>query len=54
MEVIMGVKPLNEIPTKNQKLIKRVEEWAELCKPTGIYWCDGIRAEYDRLMGEMI
>ena len=50
----MVVKHLNGIPTKNQKLIKWVEAWAELSKPAGGNWCDGTRAEYDRLTGEMI
>ena len=54
MEAIMGVKHLNEIPTRNQKLIKWVVEWAELCKPQSVHWCDGTPAEYDRLMGEMV
>ncbi|MFA7230165.1 MAG: hypothetical protein WC071_02730, partial [Victivallaceae bacterium] len=48
------VKHLNAIPTKNAKLIKWVENWAELCKPEGIYWCDGSQQEYDRLCQEVI
>ena len=48
------VKYLNEIPTKNEKLIKWVENWAEICKPTGVYWCDGSKAEYDRLCDELV
>ncbi len=50
----MGVKYLNDIPTKHKKLIALVEEWANLCRPTGVYWCDGTQEEYDRLTNEMI
>ena len=48
------IKTLNAVPTKHEKLVKWVQEWAELCKPEGIYWCDGSRAEYDRLCDEMV
>ncbi len=40
--------------TNNQKLIKWVNEWAELCKPDKIHWCDGSDAEYNRLMNDMV
>jgi phosphoenolpyruvate carboxykinase (GTP) len=39
---------------KNVKLNKWVQEAAALCQPDSIYWCDGSKAEYDRLMGQMI
>ncbi|MEG1980378.1 MAG: hypothetical protein RR060_06600, partial [Victivallaceae bacterium] len=48
------VKHLNAIPTKNEKLVQWVESWAALCKPEGIYWCDGSQAEYDRLANELV
>lgn len=48
------VKHLNAVPTKHAKLVKWVEEWANICQPTGIYWCDGSKAEYDRLSEEMV
>jgi phosphoenolpyruvate carboxykinase (GTP) len=41
-------------PTSHQKLIKWVEEWATLCQPDAIHWCDGSRAEYDRLAAELV
>lgn len=50
----MSINHLNEIPTKNKKLIKWVEDWAGICKPDGIYWCDGSTAEYTRLKEEAI
>ena len=40
--------------TNNQKLIRWVNEWAELCQPEKVYWCDGSEAENDRLMAEMV
>jgi phosphoenolpyruvate carboxykinase (GTP) len=38
--------------TQNQKLISWVNEWAELCQPEKIYWCDGSEAESRRLLDE--
>ncbi|MDD3153884.1 MAG: phosphoenolpyruvate carboxykinase (GTP) [Victivallaceae bacterium] len=48
------MKNLNAVPTKHAKLVAWVNEWASLCKPEGIYWCDGTQAEYDRLCNEMV
>ena len=49
------IKQLNAVPTKNAALVKWVNEWAEICQPSnGVYWCDGSKAEYDRLCEEMI
>lgn len=48
------VKYLNAVPTTNAALVKWVEEWANICKPEGIYWCDGSKEEYDRLCNEMV
>lgn len=39
---------------RNAKLKVWVEEAAALCRPETICWCDGSRAEYDRLMGQMV
>jgi phosphoenolpyruvate carboxykinase (GTP) len=38
-----------DAPTKNQRLISWVEEFAELTQPEAIHWCDGSAEEYDRL-----
>ena len=40
--------------TSNQKLINWVNEWAELCQPEKVYWCDGSEEENSRLLGEMV
>ena len=40
--------------TNNQKLITWVKEWAELCQPEKVYWCDGSEDENTRLLGEMV
>ena len=37
-----------EIP-KNDKLLKWVEETAEMCEPERIHWCDGSQDEYDEM-----
>ena len=39
---------------KNEKLNQWVRESAELCEPEAIYWCDGSKEEYDRLMAQMV
>ena len=42
-----------EVP-QNEKLLKWVEEAAELCKPERIHWCDGSQEEYDELCGLLV
>jgi phosphoenolpyruvate carboxykinase (GTP) len=39
--------------SKNAKLNAWVQEVAELCRPDAVEWCDGSRAEYDRMMALM-
>ena len=39
---------------KNKKLIQWVQETAELCRPSSVYWCDGSQEEYDRLCQQMV
>jgi len=41
-------------PTKNEKLNSWVKEVAAMCQPDDIYWCDGSKDEYDRLMKQMV
>ena len=45
---------LNAAPTGNARLIAWVNEWVKICKPDAVYWCDGSRAEYDRLCNELV
>ncbi|MBO5202297.1 MAG: phosphoenolpyruvate carboxykinase (GTP), partial [Lentisphaeria bacterium] len=44
---------LNAAPN-HAKLVAWVNEWAEICQPEAIYWCDGSKEEYDRLCNEMV
>ena len=38
------------IGSRNERLNAWVREVADLCKPDDIAWCDGSKAEYDRMM----
>ena len=40
--------------TKNQKLNQWVKEWAEVCQPDSIYWCNGSEEENQKLFDEMV
>lgn len=46
-------KELNAAPN-HAKLVAWVKEWAELCEPDAIYWCDGTNTEYYGLCDEMV
>ena len=48
------MKELNAAPVGNPKLVAWVNEWAKLCEPDALYWCDGSQAEYDRLSEESV
>ncbi len=39
---------------KHERLNQWVREVAEMCQPDDIYWCDGSKEEYDRLMAQMV
>ena len=40
--------------TRNEKLKGWVKEWAELCKPDSIHWCDGSESENQQLLDMMV
>ena len=40
--------------TSNQKLLRWVEEVAQLTQPDAIHWCDGSAEEYDRLAQALV
>ncbi|MCL2669860.1 MAG: phosphoenolpyruvate carboxykinase, partial [Syntrophaceae bacterium] len=39
---------------QHKKLNEWVKEVAALCQPDSVYWCDGSKKEYDRLMQQMV
>jgi phosphoenolpyruvate carboxykinase (GTP) len=42
------------VASQHVKLNEWVAETAALCRPDAVYWCDGSRGEYDRLMRQMV
>ena len=40
--------------TNNAKLTQWVKEWAELCQPDSIHWCDGSEQEDKKLLDMMV
>lgn len=41
------------VTVKNEKLKGWIKEVADMCQPDGIYWCNGTKEEYDRMMAKM-
>jgi phosphoenolpyruvate carboxykinase (GTP) len=41
-------------PTRNRKLLAWVGEMSALCKPDRVVWCDGSKAEYDRMCALLV
>jgi len=41
-------------PTTHARLIQWIQDAADMCQPDRIHWCDGSKAEYDRLMQHMV
>jgi phosphoenolpyruvate carboxykinase (GTP) len=44
----------SEAPSNNRKLLAWLEEVVAMCEPEDVVWCDGSRAEYDRLARLMV
>ncbi len=42
------------VTVKNEKLNRWIKEVADMCLPDSIYWCDGTKEEYDRMMAKML
>jgi phosphoenolpyruvate carboxykinase (GTP) len=42
------------MPTRNQALLRWVEETRALCQPDGVHWCDGSQQEYDAMVQRML
>ena len=42
------------ITVKNEKLNTWIKEITDMCQPDSIYWCNGTKEEYDRMMAKMI
>ena len=40
--------------TNHKKLKAWVQEWAELCRPEQVYWCNGSEEENQRLLDGMV
>src|SRR5262245_18441699 len=38
----------------NERLKRRVADWAAILQPDDVYWCDGSADEYDRLCAELV
>ena len=40
--------------TTNNRLKKWVDDWAKICQPDNVYWCDGSEEENERLLNLMV
>jgi phosphoenolpyruvate carboxykinase (GTP) len=45
---------LVQAPTKNQRLVRWIDEMAELCEPDAVHWCDGSDAEFAMLCEQLV
>jgi phosphoenolpyruvate carboxykinase (GTP) len=45
---------VGNVPVRHEKLVRWVDEVAELCKPTSVYWCNGSEAEYQDMLRLMV
>lgn len=42
------------LKSDNERLNQWVQKSTDLCQPDNVHWCDGSKAEYDRLMAQMV
>jgi phosphoenolpyruvate carboxykinase (GTP) len=42
------------VPTRNQSLVRWVDEVAAVTQPDAVYWCDGSAEEYDALAQDLV
>ena len=40
--------------TNHKKLTSWIEEWANICSPDAIHWCDGTEEENQMLLDQMV
>ena len=45
---------LVQAPTKNQRLVRWIDEMVELCQPDAVHWCDGSDAEFEMLCEQLV
>ncbi len=45
---------MTNFTSKNEKLNQWVQEVSKMCTPDNIYWCNGTKEEYDKLMNLMV
>ena len=45
---------MTDAPTTHSALISWIQDIAKLTKPSAIHWCDGSKAEYDKLCADMV
>ena len=43
-----------KMTSRNERLNAWVQEVADLCAPDEIFWCDGSKTEYDRMMARLL
>jgi len=46
--------PTSAPPTNHARLRAWVDEWAAICQPERVQWCDGSKAEYDALCADLV
>ncbi len=50
----MSLAPPTPAPTRNERLLRWVDEMVALCEPDGVHWCDGSEAEFELLCKQLV